>query len=208
MSTILTSEQLRKILPTNKEIDEWVEALNKYLPIHGIDTPMRLAAFLAQCAHESNNFTVMQENLYYSAKGLRATWPSRFKTDEAAEAVAKQPDKIANIVYSNRMGNGSPESGDGYRYRGRGIVQVTGKDNYRACSRAVYNDDWIVDNPDFLTTKEGAIISACWFWDTNKLNAYADTGNIKEMTRKINGGYNGLADRQLKYTKALAILQG
>lgn len=203
----LTTQQLEAILPGIKEAKEWADVLNAYLPAYNVDTPIRVAAFLAQCGHESASFNTLKENLFYSAKGLRATWPSRF-TEALAEQCAKQPEKIANIVYANRLGNGDTASGDGYKYRGRGVIQVTGKDNYRACSQFIFGHDGLLDDPDFLLNKPGAILSACWFWNANNLNRYADKGDFKDLTRRINGGYHGLADRQEKYKKALEVLQG
>jgi putative chitinase len=208
MSTELTQYKLAKILPHNHEIADWVDALNANLSMYQIDTEQRIASFLAQCSHESAEFTHLHENLNYGAAGLMATWPSRFPTRAIADAVERQPIKIANIVYANRMGNGDVESGDGWKYRGRGIIQITRHDNYKACSQFLFQDDRLLTQPDYLETKEGAVKSACWYWTANNLNSYADVGDIKTMTRRINGGYTGLAERTANYTNALTILQG
>lgn len=168
--------------------------LIKHMPDYGIDTPARVAAFIAQIAHESSDFTRIEENLNYSAKGLADTWPSRFKLasgfpNPLASALAKQPEAIANHVYANRMGNGPVESGDGWRYRGRGLKQITGKDNYRQCGEALNLD--LVTQPDLLLNHDSAVESACWFWRARNLSPLADAGNFLQVTKNINGGTIG-----------------
>ena len=187
-------------------MDHWCEALNKILPDYEIDTPQRVAAFLAQCAHESGGFTALHENLNYRAATLRKVFPKYFPDDATAEQYAGQPNKqelIANRVYANRMGNGDEHSGDGFKYCGRGLIQLTGKQNY--CKFAESIDTPVDQIPEFLQTFEGAIQSACWFWETNKLNQYADSGDILTMTKRINGGTIGLEDRKQHYEHALHI---
>jgi len=203
---MLTLEQLHQILPGNGCVPQWHQALTQLLPDYGIDTPERVAAFLAQCAHESGQFQAIRENLNYKATSLQKTFPKYFPTPELAEQYAKQPEKIANRVYANRMGNGSEESGDGWRYCGRGLIQLTGRDNYQQFADSIECD--IDQLPDYLATFEGAVQSACWFWETNDLNTLADSGDIKTMTKRINGGYLGLEDRIEHYERIKEILCG
>ena len=203
----ISQEQLQQILPGNPYLEHWCEALNKILPDYDINTPQREAAFLAQCAHESGNFTALQENLNYRAVTLRKVFPKYFPTDAIAEQYASQPNKaelIANRVYANRMGNGDEASGDGYRYCGRGLIQLTGKSNYQAFADSIEMN--IEDVPAFLETFEGAIQSACWFWESNNLNQYADKDDILTMTKRINGGTIGLEDRIKQYEHAKLVL--
>ncbi|MCL2760773.1 MAG: peptidoglycan-binding protein [Desulfuromonadales bacterium] len=198
----LTIEQFKKLFPTNKEAAAWVKALNSILPKYDINTTLRIAAFLAQCGHESIGFTAVKENSNYSAEALTKTWPQHFPASIASQ-YARQPEKIANRAYANRMGNGSEASGDGWKYRGRGVIQLTGKDNYKAFANATGKTLEAVIS--YLETKEGAVESACWYWSTRNLNKYADNKDITGMTKIINGGTNGLADRQALYKKALSI---
>lgn len=199
-----TPEHLRSIIGNNPYIPNWHSAISTICPEYGIDTPKRLAAFLAQCAHESGNFTQLRENLNYRATSLMATWPQRFPTLEIAKQYANKPEKIANKVYANRMGNRDEASGDGWRYLGRGLIQLTGKENYQwfAASLSMEVDDL----PEYMGTFEGAVQSACFFWETNKLNDLADRGDIRAMTKKINGGYIGLAERIKHYAHACEVL--
>ena len=201
---MVTSDILSALAPTNKNIDIWVEAMNTILPKYDIVTPKRLAAFLAQTAHESAGFTAVRENLNYSAKGLMKTWPARFNQATAA-AYARQPEKIANKVYANRMGNGDEASGDGWRYRGRGLIQTTGKANY--VKLAQYIKKTLEETIEYCETVEGAVESACFYWTSNNLNAIADIGDMAALTRRINGGVIGLADRLDKYKKTLEALE-
>lgn len=203
----ITTEQLAELLPGNKNLDEWVEALNSILPDYGIDTPLRLAAFIAQCAHESGNFTRLEENLNYRWQTLRKVFPKYFPTDAIAQEYASRPDKkeaIANRAYGNRMGNGPEESGDGYRFRGRGLIQLTGRNNYTAFANSL--DIPVEEAVEYLETFDGAVQSACWFWDTNNLNKWADEGDMVTLTKRINGGTNGLEDRIKHYKHALKVL--
>jgi putative chitinase len=202
----LTKEQLKQLLPKNPYIDQWYNALSQLLPDYEINTPQRIAAFLAQCAHESGEFTALKENLNYRAVTLRKIFPKYFPTDEIANQYANLPNKqeaIANRVYANRMGNGDESSGDGFRYCGRGLIQLTGKDNYSwfAASIGISPDE----ASEYLQTFEGAAQSACWFWEQNNLNAFADAGDILGMTKRINGGTIGLDDRIAHYKHALQV---
>ena len=200
----LTASQLKQMVPGITHADHWIEAFDQLLPDYEINTPKRVAAFIAQCAHESGGFRFLKENLNYKAESLMKTFAKYFHERSIADAYAKQPAKIANRVYASRMGNGDEASGDGYRYCGRGLIQLTGKDNYTwfAASLEISPEE----ASQYLETFEGAAQSACWFWETNKLNVEADAGDIKKMTKKINGGYIGLADRESHYHHALHIL--
>jgi putative chitinase len=200
----LTLEQLKQIIPRNQYTSYWHEALAQLLPEYQIDTPQRIAAFLAQCAHESGNFVFIKENLNYRAATLRKVFPKYFPTDELAQQYANKPEKIANRVYANRMGNGPEDSGDGWLYCGRGLIQVTGKDNYSwfAASLEISPQE----ASEYMETFEGAAQSACWFWETNNLNSWADKQDILMMTKRINGGTIGLEDRKKHYEHALHVL--
>ena len=199
----ITQQQLSACIGNNPYLEQWTDALNKILPDYDIDTPQRVAAFIAQSAHESGNFTALHENLNYRAETLRKVFPKYFPTDEMAQQYASQPNKaelIANRVYANRMGNGDEASGDGFRHCGRGLIQLTGKSNYQAFAESIETP--VEHIPEFLATFEGAIQSACWFWESNNLNQYADSGDIVTMTKRINGGTIGLEDRKKHYAHA------
>jgi putative chitinase len=196
----MTSEQLAQL-----DIDsKWLQPLEDTFAKYDISTPQRQAAFIGQCMHESNNFRTLTENLNYSAKGLMATWPSRFPTEAFANEYNRQPEKIANRVYGGRMGNGTEETGDGWRYRGRGLKQLTGKENYERCGSGLGVD--LVSNPDWLLDPKYAALSAGWFWNKHNLNDLADAGDFETMTKRINGGLIGLDDRKAKIAKALSVL--
>ena len=199
---ILSKSQLSQLIPGNPYIDHWYDALAAALPDYDINTPNRVAAFMAQCAHESGGFRALKENLNYRAVTLRKVFPKYF-TDASAEAFAGKQEAIANRVYANRMGNGPEESGDGYRYCGRGLIQLTGKQNYQNFADSIETP--VEDVPEYLATFEGAVQSACFFWEQSKLNQYADSGDILTMTKRINGGTIGLEDRQKHYQHALHI---
>ena len=201
-------EQIQQAFPEAKKarIAELYDGFVETFELFDIMTPARQAAFLAQCAHESGNFNAMVENLNYGAKGLRGIFGKYFPTDELALQYERKPEKIANKVYANRMGNGDEASGDGFRYRGRGLIQVTGKNNYTACGEALGCD--LLSEPELLETSPGAVLSAGWFWAANNLNQYADSGDIVTMTKRINGGTIGLEDRIKHYNHALHILVG
>ena len=204
MSFIFTKNHLKEILPSIPYLDEWYDALSKVLPDYDIATPERVAAFMAQCAHESGGFKTLKENLNYKAESLCKVFSKYFPNLELASQYAHQQEKIANKVYGNRMGNGDEASGDGYRYCGRGLIQLTGKDNYTAFAESIETP--VEELPEYLSTFEGAVQSACWFWETNNLNKYADSGDILTMTKRINGGTIGLEDRKKHYAHALHVL--
>lgn len=201
---ILTLEQLQEILPRNNYINDWYNSLVEYLPKYNIDNENRVAAFLAQCSHESAEFTRLTENLNYRWESLRRVFPKYFPTDDLAKRYAHNQKAIASRVYANRMGNSTEESGDGWKYKGRGIIQITGKNNYSKFAESINLD--LEEIPDFLETFDGAILSACWYWKTNNLNRFADNEDIKGLTRAINGGYIGLEDRIKKYNHIKTIL--
>jgi putative chitinase len=201
---MLEKEQLAQIIPGNPYLDHWYSALTQCLPDYDITSPQRMAAFLAQCAHESGGFRALKENLNYRAETLRKVFPKYFPNDALAQQYAHHQEAIANKVYANRMGNGDEASGDGFRYCGRGLVQLTGKNNYQSFADSI--ETAVEDVPEFLATFEGAVQSACWFWETNNLNRWADVGDIEKMTKIINGGVIGLADRIKHYNHALHIL--
>ena len=202
---MITVEQFTEMFPKNKNPQAWTTALNEVLPTYKIDTPERIASFLAQCGHESAGFTVLQENLNYSADGLNKIFKKYFPTLDSAQPYARKPEMIANRVYGGRMGNGDEASGEGYKFRGRGPIQLTGKDNYTACSDFLFQDDTLVQNPDMLLDPEYALHSACWFWWKNDLNNYADSADLVTMTKRINGGTIGLEDRIAHYNHAMEI---
>jgi putative chitinase len=205
----LTKEQLKKLLPKNPYIDYWFNALSKLLPDYEINTSQRIAAFIAQCAHESGNFMVLKENLNYRPATLRKIFPKYFPNDAIANDYCSRPNKqeaIANKVYASRMGNGPEESGDGYRYCGRGLIQLTGKENYSWFAASLNIS--VEEAAQYLETFEGAAQSACWFWETNNLNQWADKGDIVTLTKRINGGTIGLDDRIKHYEHALHVLGG
>ena len=198
----ITQQQLQQCIGNNPYLEQWTDALNKILPDYGIDTPQRVAAFIAQSAHESGNFTALHENLNYKAESLCRVWPKYFNAGNASD-YAHNPEKIANRAYGGRMGNGDEASGDGFRYCGRGLIQLTGKANYQAFADSIETP--VEQIPEFLATFEGAIQSACWFWESNNLNQYADSGDILTMTKRINGGTLGLEDRTNHYNHALHV---
>ena len=196
-------EQLKEMIPKNPYVDQWFEAISEILPEYEITTPQRVAAFLAQCAHESGGFVFLKENLNYKAASLRRVFPKYFPDDAIAAQYAGKGEMIANRVYANRMGNGDEASGDGWRYCGRGLIQLTGKNNYTFFAGSL--DIPVEEASEYLQTFEGAVQSACFFWEQNKLNQWADTGDILTLTKRINGGTIGLEDRIKHYEHALHI---
>ena len=187
--------------------EEWYEAMCEILPLWDINTIPRVAGFIAQCGHESGGFRVLSENLNYSAKALNTIFPKYFKrAGRDANEYHRQPEKIANVIYANRMDNGDTESGDGWRFRGGGLIQLTGRYNYTEFAEDV--DMSVEEAVDYVRTKKGALDSACWFWDTNDINKYADARDVKGATKRINGGYIGLEDRQKHYHHAMEVLGG
>jgi putative chitinase len=194
--------QLRAIFP---KIDPaYMAPINETLNKYAITTKVRKACFLAQTGHESVMFMRFEENLNYSAEGLRATFPKYFASVAAAQPYARNPQKIANMVYANRMGNGAPGTNDGWSYRGRGAIQITGKDNYTRLAH-----DFNMTLPDtvaFLMTPRGAVMSAGWFWNGEHLNQYADNSDMKTITQRINGGLNGYDARMKLFNAGMAVL--
>jgi len=202
--SVITKNQLAQLIPGNPYLDQWCDALNEILPEYGIDTSQRVAAFIAQCAHESGGFKFLKENLNYRAVSLRKTFSKYFPDDAVAAAYANKPQMIANRVYANRMGNGDEASGDGFRYCGRGLIQLTGRDNYAFFAGSL--DIPIEEAAEYLETFEGAVQSACWFWESNNLNQWADKDDILTLTKRINGGTIGLEDRKKHYEHAKHVL--
>ena len=196
-------EQLKEMISKNPYVDQWFEAIYEILPEYEITTPQRVAAFLAQCAHESGGFVFLKENLNYKAASLRRVFPKYFPDDAIAAQYAGKGEMIANRVYANRMGNGDEASGDGFRYCGRGLIQLTGKNNYTFFAGSL--DIPVEEASEYLQTFEGAVQSACFFWEQNKLNQWADAGDILTLTKRINGGTIGLEDRVKHYNHALHI---
>jgi len=200
----ITQQQLLQILPNaGKQAGVFASALSLAMEKHQINTPKRVAAFLAQVGHESGHLTRLVENLNYSAEGLIRTWPKRF-TVLTATGAARKPEQIANIVYASRMGNGPAVTGDGWKYRGRGLVQITGWVNYQACGSALGLD--LLNKPELLEQPVYAALSAAWYWSSNGLNELADAGKFEVITQRINGGQNGATDRLSIYQRALAAL--
>ena len=202
----MTLDQFHAIVPNNPYAEQWVEALEKIWPQYDITTPLRQAAFMGECCVESANFTAIQENLNYKAESLHRTWPTHFQTMEIAEQYQHNQEAIANRAYANRMGNGDEASGDGWRYCGRGLIQLTGKDNYQAFADSIQMA--VEDVPAYMATFEGAVQSACYFWENANLNSYADQGNIDQISHIINGGSLGQAERKQHYQHALQVLGG
>lgn len=199
------------ILSNNSDASEWHQAIIQVLPGYEIVTINRVAGFFSQCGHESNNFTVLEENLNYSWQALRRVFGRYFATDEHAKQFHRQPEKIANYVYmdkhrTKRGALGNTEQGDGWKFRGRGIIQITGRNNYAAFGRTVGMS--AEEAAEYITTKQGALESACWFWKTNNINSIADRGDVDAMTRAVNGGTNGIDDRRRRWNDALSILSG
>jgi putative chitinase len=183
---------------------QWVDPLNETFARFDISTPFRQAAFIGQAGHESGNFTRLSEGLSYSAERLMVIWPKRFPNMEIAQKYARNPKALANNVYANRMGNRDEASGDGFRFAGAGLFQLTGHSNFYHAGQALGED--FVMQPELVKTPRFAALTAGWFWDTHKLNQYADSRDYKMMTKKINGAYIGLADREKHINHALAVL--
>ena len=202
----LTLDQLQQIVPKNPYIEHWHKAFCEILPDYDINAPKRIAAFLAQCAHESGGFTAIKENLNYRPQTLVTLFKKYFDLDTATRycALPNKQEAIANRIYASRMGNGDEASGDGYRYCGRGLIQLTGKDNYTRYAQST--EQTVEEASEHLTTFEGCVQSAAWFWEANNLNQYADSGDILTMTKRINGGTIGLADRVKHYNQACQVL--
>lgn len=203
---MITAPLLKRLYPATSDdrLKALVKPLNTTFTRYDIETVTRAAAFIAQVAHESQGFARMTENLNYSAKGLRTTFAKYFPTDALAQQYERQPQKIANRVYANRLGNGSETSGDGWKYRGRGFIQLTGKENYLSFAKAFKMT--LEDAVAYLETIDGACLSAGWFWNTRGLNTFADQNRFDTITLKINGGQNGAVDRREHFTLAKRLL--
>ena len=210
--SLITEAQLAAMIPTNKEVGEWCAALNEMLPKYGITTDKRIAAFVSQCAHESMDFRVLEENLNYKEATLLKVFPRYFGPGkENAAEYAGKPEKIANYVYMDKNRSkggalGNVKDGDGWLFSGKGLKQVTGRSNTTAFGKTVGMT--AEEAAAYLLTKKGALESALWFWGSRNLNDVADTGDVVKLTKIINGGDIGLADRQARYTKAMAVLSG
>jgi putative chitinase len=206
---MITLELLHALCPKTKDsvLDGYIEPLNTVGEYYEMFINInRIAGFLAQIAHESGGFNFTKENLNYSAKGLMTTFKKYFPDETTAKRYERKPEMIANKVYANRMKNGDEASGDGYRFCGRGLIQLTGRDNYTKFAEALEMS--IEDTVSYLETPNGAVASAGWFWDNNKLNQYCDSGDFVTLTKRINGGTIGLEDRKHHYEIALQMLQG
>jgi len=199
--------KVKKILPhaTNESIKEFVSCFNEWNDRFAINTPLRFVHFIAQIAHESGEFKAMVENLNYSEAGLLKVFP-RYFNKETAKEYARKPEKIANRVYANRMGNGSEASGDGWRFRGRGCIGTTGRDNYKAYAKSDFCVGDLMSHPEWLEKSPGCFKSAMFFWWKNALNRFADADDVSAVTKHVNGGYNGLASRMAYYTKAKEVM--
>ena len=200
-----TQDLLIKMGATSANATKFAGALEAAMKEFSINTPSRVAMFIAQVMHESGKLAFVTENLNYKAESLNAVFPKYFKNaGRDATQYARQPEKIANVVYASRMGNGDEKSGEGYKFRGRGLIQLTGKDNYTKCGAALGKD--LIADPSYLESAEGAARSAAWFWNKNGLNALADAGDIVTCTKRINGGTIGLEDRKKHYEEAMHLI--
>ena len=200
----ITVNQLQQILIGNPYVEYWCDSLNSMWPQYDINTAQRCAAFIGETYVESQGYTMLHENLNYRAESLMKTWPKMFPSLSMAQKYAHNPEMIANRAYANRMGNGSEDSGDGWQFCGKGLIQITGKANYQAFADSVQMD--IDDLPKYLQTFDGAVQSACWFWQNNRLNQYADVWDINTLSRKINGGDAAQVQRLSHCNMALQIL--
>jgi putative chitinase len=196
----MTYDELDKLGIEHK----WLGPLEEVFAKYDISTPQRQACFIGQCAHESDNFRVLEENLHYSVARLMAVWPSRFPSADVAEQYANNPAKLAEKVYGHRADLGNTEDGDGFKFHGRGCIQLTGRNLYANCGSGLGVD--LIGNPDWLTDPKYAALSAGWFWNKKNLNPLADANDIETMTKRINGGLNGLENRKAKIAKTLSVL--
>lgn len=201
----ITQIQLARILSGNPYVTHWFDALNKILPDYDITTNQRCAAFIGQTYVESAGYTALHENLNYRAESLMKVWPRYFPDINIARQYANKPEQIANRAYANRMGNGDESSGDGWRFCGKGLIQITGRDNYQSFADSLQMA--LDDVPAYLQTFEGSVQSACWFWESNNLNQYSDAWDIETLSKKINGGDLGHDQRISWCNTALQILE-
>jgi putative chitinase len=199
----ITIDQARQIMPQARTqlLEQFLDKLNELLPLYNIDKPLRAAAFIAQGAHESGELRELVENMYYSTpERLMTVWPKRFPSRESAIPYIKNPEKLGNFVYANRMGNGNPSTGDGFRYRGRGWFNGTGKEFYTKMT--TISGHGFVAHPDDMADPQFAVLSACEEWKASNLNKLADAQDFKQITKIINGGFIGLSSRMIYYAKA------
>lgn len=208
MNIRVDQQLIRRVLagypvPSDDALNAFVASFNQWNEVFKINTPLRVAAYLSQVLVESAFLTAKTENLNYSAEGLLKTWPKYFKSRAEAEAYARKPEKIANKVYANRYGNGNEASGDGWRYRGRGLIQLTFKANYEEFSKYDLCTEPVLKQPDKVAEFPVNQIAAMWFWEQNKINDPADNGNMDEVTKRVNGGSNGLATRKTIYRRLI-----
>ena len=203
----ITIEQIKKIAPgaPDKAAGEFVDTFNKWSDKFGITTPLRAAHFISQCIHECAELKAFEENLNYSEKGLLKVFPKYFNS-ATAKQYARKPEKIANRIYANRMGNGNESSGDGWKYKGRGAIGLTGRSNYLAYSTSGFCIGDLIAHPEWLAKSPGCYKSAMWFWWNNGLNTIADTGDVNAVTKRVNGGYNGLDSRKKYLARAKGAL--
>ena len=204
---MITSDLIKTAFPKIKlPVEEFVSILNKILPEYDINTKERIVGFLAQTGHESGGYTKFVENLNYGAEGLCSTWPKRFPTLASAKPYARTPEKIGNKVYCDRMGNGPEASGDGWKYRGRGLIALTGKSMYQ--NFANYINKPLSECVEYCSSLEGSIESACWFWKENNLNRFCDKSDLKGLCKAINGGLIGFSERQKLYVEIEMLFKG
>lgn len=203
----ITESQVRRIIPNakNDDVKAFVQSFNKYSEMFGIDTKLRVAGYLSQVFHESGNLRYRSENMNYSAEGLMRTWPKRFN-EEKAKQYAHRPMEIANYVYANRMGNGDEDSGDGWRFRGRGLIGVTGKDNYQKYADSDFCVGDLMSHPEWLSEYPGCQKASMFFWYSNDLNRFADNDDIRGLSKAVNGGTIGLSNRMYLYRQAKKVL--
>ena len=203
---MITQDQLKQCMPACKEPEMWTNLMNIHFPAHGINSTEQIARFIAQCGHESGDFNTLQENLNYSGERLLIVFPKYFKNLSEVELAkySRQPEKIANRVYASRMGNGNEQSGDGWKFKGRGLIQTTGRENYTKCSQFLFRDDSLVKNSELVAQPENALLSAIWFWKSNKLETIESYENL---TKRINGGTHGIEDRIGRLSRAQRVLK-
>lgn len=206
MNIRVDQQLIRRVLlgypvPSDDALNAFVASFNQWNEVFKINTPLRVAAYLSQVLVESAYLTASVENLNYSADGLLKTFPKYFKSRAEAEAYARKPEKIANKVYANRYGNGNEASGDGWRYRGRGLIQLTFRSNYEEFSKYDLCTEPVLKQPDKVAEFPVNQIAAMWFWEKNKINDPADNGDMNEVTKRVNGGSNGLATRKTIYRR-------
>ena len=204
----LSEQQVKTLMPKNRNWEEWVEPMQDLFGKYGIQSKERIAMFIAQCGHESGDFRIMEENLNYSANALASLWKKYFNEETGLDPqdYHRQPEKIANVIYANRMDNGNIDSGDGWKFRGKGAIQVTGR--YNTTRFANYVKREVDAANDYLLTTRGALEGALWYWEACNLNDHSDDQDIRKVTKLINGGYHGLDDRKQRYITAYAVLEG